>query len=296
MDGEIASDKKITSDSEKEFAFVLKKMTKNKRAIFGAGLGLIIIFLALFSTVITPYDPLEMHLESILQPPNMNYLLGTDQFGRDILSRLIYGARLSLMVGIGATSINLFLCTVMGLVAGYWGGGVADQVIMRSLDIIHAFPRLLLALLILAVTGQNMWSIMLVLAFTGLPRFTRIIRGAVLSIRERDYILAARAIGVRDLRILISHILPNVAAPILILISLEMAHVIMSESSLSFLGFGADISIPSWGNMLSEARPYIREHPLMVLYPGFAIMLTIMAFNFLGDALRDILDPKFRQK
>lgn len=295
MAEELTRKEKARSEMMKELLYALSKFKQNKRAVFGAGLGFVLVFFAIFAPLITPYDPFEMHLESILQSPNFHYLLGTDQFGRDILSRLIYGARLSLTVGIGAVTIKLFLSITMGLFAGYLGG-LTDHIIMRFLDIIYAFPRLLLAMLILAITGQNVWSIMCVLALTGLPRFTRIIRSSVLSVKERDYILASRAIGLRTLRVVLRHVLPNVLAPILILLSLEMAHVIMSEASLSFLGFGADISIPSWGNMLSEARPYIREHPLMVLYPGFAIMLTVMAFNFLGDAIRDLMDPKFRMK
>ncbi len=293
MAAKISTNQDGNQESRKEILYTLKKFRQNKRALFGAGLGLVLIFAALFASYVVPYDPLEMHLEEILQSPSTKYFLGTDQFGRDIFSRLIYGARISLMVGMGAVTIKLLLSVTMGLCAGYLGG-VIDQVIMRFLDIIYAFPRLLLAMLILAVTGPSLSAIMIVLAVTGLPRFTRIIRGAVLSVKERDYVLAAKAIGVKNLRMIIRHILPNVIAPVLILLSLEMAHVIMSESSLSFLGFGVEASIPSWGNMLSDGRPYIREHPAMVLFPGFSIMVTIMAFNFLGDALRDILDPKFR--
>lgn len=293
MASKISSNQKESPGSGKEIIYTLKKFKQNKRALFGAGLGLVLIFAAIFAPWIVPFDPFEMHLEEILQSPNSKHLMGTDQFGRDILSRLIYGARISLMVGMGAVTIKMLLSVMMGLFAGYLGG-VIDQVIMRFLDIIYAFPRLLLAMLILAVTGPSLLAITIVLAITGLPRFSRIIRGAVLSVKERDYVLAAKAIGVKNMRMVLRHILPNVIAPVLILLSLEMAHVIMSESSLSFLGFGVEASIPSWGNMLSDGRPYIREHPAMVLYPGFAIMVTIMAFNFLGDALRDILDPKFR--
>ena len=293
MAAKISLNQKGNQESGKEIIYTLKKFKEHKRALFGAGLGLILILTALFAPLIVPFDPFEMHLEDILQSPNSKYLMGTDQFGRDILSRLIYGARISLMVGIGAVTIKMLLSVMMGLFAGYLGG-IVDQVIMRFLDIIYAFPRLLLAMLILAVTGPSLLAITIVLAITGLPRFSRIIRGAVLSVKERDYVLAAKAIGVKNMRMVFIHILPNVIAPVLILLSLEMAHVIMSEASLSFLGFGVEASIPSWGNMLSDGRPYIREHPAMVLYPGFAIMVTIMAFNFLGDALRDIFDPKFR--
>ncbi len=293
MASKISSNQKGNQESRKEILYTLKKFKENRRALFGTGLALVLLFAALFAPFIVPFDPFEMQLEEILQSPSSKHLMGTDQFGRDIFSRLIYGARISLMVGIGAVTVKMLLSVMMGLFAGYLGG-VVDQVIMRFLDIIYAFPRLLLAMLILAVTGPSLLAITIVLAITGLPRFTRIIRGAVLSVKERDYVLAAKAIGVKQMRMVFLHILPNVIAPVLILLSLEMAHVIMSESSLSFLGFGVEASIPSWGNMLSDGRPYIRERPAMVLYPGFAIMVTIMAFNFLGDALRDILDPKFR--
>ncbi len=293
MAAKISSNQNGNQESRKEILYTLKKFKENRRALFGAGLALALIFAALFAPLIVPFDPSEMQLEEILQSPSSKHLMGTDQFGRDIFSRLIYGARISLMVGMGAVTIKMLLSVMMGLFAGYLGG-VIDQVIMRFLDIIYAFPRLLLAMLVLAVTGPSLLAIMIVLAVTGLPRFTRIIRGAVLSVKERDYVLAAKAIGVKQMRMVFRHILPNVIAPVLILLSLEMAHVIMSESSLSFLGFGVEASIPSWGNMLSDGRPYIREHPAMVLYPGFSIMVTIMAFNFLGDALRDIFDPKFR--
>lgn len=291
----VSADFEVVLEKEGELIYALRKFKKNKRGVFGAGLALVLIFAALFAPYIVPFDPFEMHLDSILNSASSKYILGTDEFGRDIFSRLIYGARLSLMIGIGAVTVKMFLSVAMGLAAGYLKG-VVDQLIMRTLDVIHAFPRLLLAMLIIAVTGPSLLAVTMVLAVTGLPRFTRIIRGAVLSVQERDYILAARALGVKDLRIVLRHILPNVFAPVIILISLEMAHVIMSESSLSFLGFGAETTIPSWGNMLSAGRPYIREHPGLVLYPGLGIMLTVMAFNFLGDALRDILDPKFRRQ
>lgn len=293
MAANISNNQIVSEVSHKEIFYTLKKLKENKRGLFGGGLAMTLIFTALFAPFIVPFDPFEMHLEEILQSPSSKYLVGTDQFGRDIFSRLIYGARLSLMVGIGAVTIKAFLSVIMGLFAGYLGG-IIDHLIMRFLDIIYAFPRLLLALLILAVTGPSLLAITIVLAITGLPRFSRIVRGAVLSVKERDYILAAQAIGVKKLRIILRHIFPNVISPIAILLSLEIAHVILSEASLSFLGFGAETTIPSWGNMLSDGRPYIREHPAMVLYPGFAIMLTVMGFNFLGDALRDMLDPKFR--
>ena len=292
---------KAISEAEKELRFTLKQLKRNKRGCFGAGLIILLIIAALFAPYIAPFDPLEMDLDNILQSPNRTYLIGTDEVGRDNLSRLIYGARLSLKVGLSAVSLKMFLSVTMGLLAGYFGGSgfigqTIDHLIMRTLDVIYAFPRILLALLILAVTGPSVLAVILVLSITGLPRFTRIIRGAVLSVKERDYIMAAEAIGLKKFRIILRHVLPNVFSPILILLSFETAHIIMSEASLSFLGFGAETTIPSWGNMLSEGRSYIRQHPGMVMYPGIAIMLTVMAFNFLGDAIRDVLDPRFRRK
>jgi peptide/nickel transport system permease protein len=225
--------------------------------------------------------------------PTLAHPLGTDDFGRDILSRIMYGARVSLQVGIIAVGIAATTGTLLGLVAGY-SGRVADEVIMRAMDILFAFPAILLAIAILAALGKGVTNAMIAIGVVYIPIFARIARGAVLSVRGEEFVDAARAIGASHRRILFRHIFPNCTAPLIVEVSLSLAFAILAEAALSFFGLGTQPPDPSWGRMLSEGRAYFRQSPWLGIFPGIAIMLAVMGFNFLGDGLRDALDPRLK--
>jgi peptide/nickel transport system permease protein len=251
------------------------------------------IFSAIFAPLIAPYDPVEQDILSLLQGPSLDHLLGTDELGRDTLSRVIYGSRVSLMVGVIAVSISLIIGSALGLIAGY-GRGLIDTVIMQIMDALLAFPTLALALAITAMLGPSLNNTMIAIGITGIPAFARLVRGQVLSLRDLDYVQAAQASGGSNYRIVMQHILPNTMAPIIVQASITIPAAILAEAGLSFLGLGIQPPTPSWGAMLNTARGYIQVSPWLSIVPGVAIFITVLAFNFLGDALRDILDPRLR--
>lgn len=258
--------------------------------------GMIILamfIMALFAEFIAPYDPYQQNLAKALQKPSMENWLGTDGLGRDVLSRIIYGARISLFVGcvsvLGAALIGILL----GLISGYFGGFL-DLVISRIIDALLSFPSLVLALAIGVALGSGMWTVIIALIFGLLPSFTRVMRGQVLSVKESDYIKAAEVIGSNNFRILMKHVLPNCISPIIVLISLNMGIAILSEATLSFLGVGITAPDAAWGAMVSEGQRYLLRNPILSFAPGLCIMLVVLAFNMVGDALRDALDPKLR--
>lgn len=255
-------------------------------------MGLMIVS-AIFAPLIAPYDPVEQDILSLLQGPSLNHLLGTDELGRDTLSRVIYGSRVSLMVGVIAVSISLIIGSALGLIAGY-GRGLIDTVIMQIMDALLAFPTLALALAITAMLGPSLNNTMIAIGITGIPAFARLVRGQVLSLRDLDYVQAAQASGGSNYRIVMQHILPNTMAPIIVQASITIPAAILAEAGLSFLGLGIQPPTPSWGAMLNTARGYIQMSPWLSIVPGVAIFITVLAFNFLGDALRDILDPRLR--
>ncbi len=257
------------------------------------GLAVLILFvlMALFAPLISPFDPNRQNLDRRLEGPSLNNLLGRDEFGRDILSRIIYGSRVSLAVGTLVISISLAVGVSVGMIVGYLGGW-ADQVTMRVVDIVLAFPGILLAIALMAVLGQSLSNVVLALCITGWAPFARLARGETLSIRERQFVIAARSLGASALRIAWRHILPNISSPILVRATLGMAGVIVAEAALSFLGLGVRPPTPSWGAMLNSGRAYILVTPHLVLFPGIAIMLVVLSLNFLGDGLRDVLDPR----
>jgi ABC-type dipeptide/oligopeptide/nickel transport system permease subunit len=238
-----------------------------------------------------PYDPYAMDMEHSLMPPSFPHPMGTDFFGRDILSRIVYGARISLVVSIFSRLIAVALGTFLGLISGYVGGK-ADTLIMRLADVTMAYPGLLLLIAVMAVVGPSVTSLFIALGIVGWAGVARIVRAQVLSLREREYVLAAKSLGNHDGRVIFRHVLPNCVSQLIVVFSMGLGTAIMAESSLSFLGLGAQPPLPSWGSMISAGLSYIRVKPWLSLAPGIVITLAVLGFNLLGDALRDVLDPK----
>ena len=255
---------------------------------------LILIFVAIFAAVLAPYPYKEMHLVDRLQGPSAQYLLGTDHIGRDFLSRLIFGARLSIFVGLAATALNVVVAVLIGGISGFLGGKL-DLGVQRFVDAWMAFPGLLLLLTIMSIVGSGLLQIIVVLGISGGIGGSRVLRGAVIGIKENDYILAARAIGSPSTATLMRHVLPNIMPVMIIIFSITVGGVIIAEASLSFLGFGLPVNIPSWGGMLSrEGREYMEMAPRLALWPGLCLTVTVYCLNMFGDALRDLLDPRLR--
>jgi ABC-type dipeptide/oligopeptide/nickel transport system permease subunit len=261
-----------------------------------AALILLLVFTAIFADVLAPYDPLAAQPEIRLAPPSWAHPFGTDDIGRDVLSRVIYGSRISLWVGLLAVGIGTFAGTLIGLVCGYWEGRL-DLLLQRLMDAIMTIPGLILALAIVSVLKPNTTNAMLAIAFVIIPGNSRIVRGAVLSAKQNRFVEAAQAIGCRDLRIITTHILPNVTAPILIIASIWLGNAILIEATLSFLGVGTQPPTPSWGLMLSSTgRAFMEQAPWLAIFPGLAISLAVFGFNLFGDTLRDAWDPKLRNR
>ena len=255
---------------------------------------LILIFVAIFADVLAPYDYIKIHLADRFQGSSARYLLGTDHLGRDLLSRIIHGARLSIVVGLAATALNVVVAVLIGGTSGFFGGKL-DLAVQRFVDAWMAFPGLLLLLTIMSIVGSGLLQIIVVLGISGGIGGSRVLRGAVIGIKENDYFLAARAIGSPTTATLMRHVLPNIMAPVIIIFSITVGAVIIAEASLSFLGFGVPVNIPSWGGLLSrEGRQYMEQAPWLALWPGLALTITIYSLNMFGDAMRDLLDPRLR--
>lgn len=272
----------------------LNRLLRHRVGLIGLVIVTLLILLGIFGRVLAPYDPNAIDMSARFLPPTVEHPLGTDDFGRDTLSRIMYGARISLQVGIIAVGIAATVGSLLGLLAGY-GNRVVDEVIMRSMDILFAFPAILLAIAILAALGKGVANAMIAIGVVYIPIFARIARGEVLSIRNEEFIEAAEASGAGHGRILFRHILPNAMGPLIVETSLSLAFAILAEAALSFFGLGTQPPDPSWGRMLSEGRAYFQQSIWMGLFPGLAIMLTVMGFNFLGDGLRDAMDPRQRE-
>ena len=261
--------------------------------------GLVVV--AILAPVLAPYDPYKFNLNERglpirLQPPNAKFLCGTDPLGRDVLSRIVYGSRVSLIVGFASVAIGTLLGTLLGLVSGYWEGGM-DQVLQRAVDTIMALPGIVLALAVVSVLGQSLTNIILVIGLVIAPGASRVVRGTVLSIKQNTFIDAAYAAGATPWRIVLRHILPNAFAPILVIASVWLGNAIVIEAALSFLGLGTPPPTPTWGGMLSgEGRRNLETAPYLAIFPGLAISIVVLAFNMLGDALRDLLDPRLRTR
>jgi ABC-type dipeptide/oligopeptide/nickel transport system permease subunit len=272
----------------------VKKIFKNNRLALVASIILgILLISAIFAPLISPHDPLSMDLDRIKKPPSMSHPFGTDNKGRDILSRVLYGARVSLSVGLLAGALSMALGLLFGLLSGYFSGRI-DRGIMILTDLTLAFPSLILAIGITVILPPGIYTVLIALATVGWASFARLIRGVVLSVKEFPYIEAARAMGCNRFRILINHILPQCVPLALVAMGLKLGGFILLESALSFLGLGAQPPTPTWGSMISLNRIYIHSAPWMVIFPGLAIALTTISFNILGDALRDYLDPRLK--
>jgi peptide/nickel transport system permease protein len=270
-----------------------KYFKRNRLAVGGLLMILMIFFVAASASLIAPHDPGKTNVSLKLKPPSFQHLLGTDQLGRDVFSRMLYGSRISLSVGFVAVAISIFIGILVGAVAGYYGRWV-DSVLMRFVDIMLCFPTFFLILTVVALLGPSIFNIMLVIGITSWMGTSRFVRAEFLSLRERDFVQAARALGVKDRRIIFKHILPNGLAPVFVTATLDVATAILVEAGLSFLGFGVQPPAPSWGNILTEGRTYIFDAWWLTLFPGFAILITVLSFNLLGEGLRDALDPRLR--
>src|SRR2546422_951976 len=266
---------------------------RNPLVAGGGLLAVVLVLLALAAGRVAPYDPTDMKVTDALKPPSAAHLFGTDRFGRDVLSRTVYGSRIAL--GVALTSIGLAFAvgSALGLASGFWGGW-PDLLIGGLMDVVFSFPTLILAIAIAAMLGPGLDNAVLAIAVVYVPLFSRVARGPVLAERERDHVMAALGLGAGWLRILLRHILPNVLAPLIVQASVGLAFAILTEASLSYVGLGTQPPDPSWGTMLNEGRTYLETAPWMSVFPGLAIMLAVLAFNLLGDGLRDVLDPQRR--
>lgn len=299
----VASDqsRKVVSYRRKEFRRALQSMVASRWALLGMIILIIVTLVAIFGPWLSPFDPNRQNLIMRLLPPgspgagDTTYWLGSDQLGRDVLSRLLYGARVSLLVGFAAIAVGGTIGVFAGLVSGYFGGWV-DDVLMRLGDIQLAFPFILLAIMFLVVLGPGLFNMILVLGIGQWVTYARIVRAQTLALREKEYVEAARAMGDRTLLILFRTILPNIMAPLTVIASFNVASVILSEAALSFLGLGVPPDVPTWGGMLSESRDHLFSNKWwMAVFPGLAIVFTVLAFNIIGDWLRDFLDPRLKE-
>ncbi|MDE2747925.1 MAG: ABC transporter permease [Chloroflexota bacterium] len=263
---------------------------RNRFALVGAAFMIFITFMGVFAPIVATHDPYAQSLRKRMKPPSAEHWLGTDEVGRDFYSRLVYGARVSLFVGIVGTAAGVTLGTIVGLISGFFGGWT-DTLIMRVIDIMYSFPGIVLAIVMVAALGPSLFNLILVLVFFAIPTLARIVRGNILSLKELDYAEAARAMGAGRLRIMFHHLLPNTLAPIIVYATLAVAGSILVTASLGFLGLGVQPPQAEWGNILSNGRQYLRKAPMLMVYPGALIFLTVMSINLIGDALRDALDP-----
>ncbi len=273
---------------------IWKRLRRNNFAMLGLCILIVLVFSAIFADFIAPYPYEEVGLDRTYQGMSWAHPMGTDNFGRDILSRIIYGARISLQVGFVAVGISGIIGVILGALAGYYGKWI-DLIIMRATDVALAIPRILLAIAITAALGNNLINVMIAVGISGVPNYVRIVRASFLSVREQEFVEAARATGASDLRIIFLHILPNSLSPLIVQATLGVASAILATAGLSFIGLGITPPTPEWGAMLSEGRSYFTQYPHMVMFPGLSIMITIFALNLLGDGLRDALDPKLKR-
>ena len=270
-------------------------LRRDRMAMLGFALYIALVAAALFAEILAPYDPTKVHMQDRLQGPSASYLLGTDELGRDLLSRLLFGARISMAVGFVSVGIGCTLGVLLGLVAGYRGGAV-DSVIMRLLDGVLAFPSLILAMAIVSALGPSVFNAMVAIGVVSIPTFARITRGSVLSLREKEFVEASRATGASDLYLMFRVILPNCLSPLLVQISISFSYAILTESALSFLGLGVQPPTPSWGAMLDTGRKFLSYTSWYAFTAGAAIFLAVLSLNLIGDGLRDILDPRLQKK
>lgn len=278
-----------------QFVEVWKRLCRNKTAVLGLVIVALLTLMAILSPILIDYETqvIKTNYSEALQAPSANHWFGTDEMGRDILLRVMYGSTVSLSIGVVTVAVSLTVGLILGAAAGYFGGKT-DMIIMRIMDIFLAIPGTLLAICIVASLGNSIPNLVIAQAVSSIPTFSRVVRGAVITARDADYVEAARAIGAKDATIIFHEVLPNSLAPIIVQTTLQVASVILSIAGLSFIGLGIPAPRPEWGAMLSGARAYIRDYSYMCLFPGLAIMTTILSLNLLGDGLRDALDPRLR--
>ncbi len=270
---------------------IIRKLLRHRSATIGASIILFFVIVAIFAPLIATHDPMRAEIAKRLEGRSGEHYLGTDGTGRDVFSRIVYGSRISLKVGLIAITFSLGLGTLFGAVAGYYGGWL-DNLVMRVMDMMLAMPSILLAMVIVTILGQSLTNAIIAVSIVYIPQYARILRASVLKVRELDYVTAAKVIGASDIRILLTTVLPNCLAPLIVQATLGIGAAILDAAGLSFLGLGAEVGVPEWGAMLNENTKYIRKAPLAVTAPGVAIFLIVLGFNLLGDALRDALDPQ----
>jgi len=278
---------------ESQLNLLWRYFKKNRLAVGGLIVIAVMFLIAGSASFVAPYDPGRTEVSMKLKPPSFQHFLGTDQLGRDVFSRMLFGSRVSLSVGFVAVAISICIGILVGAIAGYYGGWI-DSVLMRFVDIMLCFPSFFLILTVVALLGPSLFKVMIVIGITSWMGTSRFVRAEFLSLRERDFTQAARALGVKDFRIIFRHILPNALAPVFVTASLDVATAILVEAGLSFLGFGVQPPAPSWGNILTEGRTYIFGAWWLTAFPGLAILITVLAFNLLGEGLRDAIDPRLR--
>ena len=297
----MAAEKKVLASrryaKRSQSAEIWHRLRKNKGAMLGLAIMIAIILIAIGSNIFLDYDTdvIGQNVAKRLQHPSLKHPMGTDATGRDMMYRIFYGTRYSLSIGIASVLIALVIGVTLGVIAGYYGGRVSE-IIMRLSDAIAAIPSILMAIAIVSALGQSMFNLMLAVGVTSVPQFVRITHAATLTVRNQEYVEASRCLGLRQWQIILFHVLPNCLSPIIVQTTLRVASAIISASSLSFLGLGVPAPMPEWGGLLSAGRKYIRTHSYLTLFPGLAIMITVLALNLLGDGLRDALDPKLKGK
>lgn len=285
----------VAEDAKKrsQWLEVWRRLRQNKSAMVGLGIIIVLILSALLADIVAPFGIDDQNLMNALQKPNSTHWFGTDNFGRDIFSRVVHGSRISLQVGFIAVGIAMIIGGILGAIAGYYGGKL-DNFIMRMMDILLAIPSILLAISIVAALGPGLSNVMIAVGISSIPSYSRIVRASVLTLKDQEFVEAARAVGANDVRIIGRHIIPNSMAPIIVQATLGVAGAILSAAGLSFIGLGIQPPTPEWGAMLSSGRQFIRDYPHMTAFPGLAIMITIFGLNLLGDGLRDALDPRLK--
>lgn len=273
----------------------MRHWIKNKNVLIGLSIILCLIFVAVFAPQIAPHDPIKADPKIRLEPPSKDYPFGTDHLGRCILSRTLFGARISLLIGLIVITGSLLVGLVLGTISGYFGG-LADDVLMRLVDGFLAVPSMFLALALAGTLGPGFFNMAIALIFVEWTSYARVVRGSILSIKEQEFIEAARGLGANDFYILVRHVLPNIISPVIVIATLGIGYAILAAAGLSFLGFGVQPPTPEWGSMLDDGRLFMRIAPYIMVFPGLAIMITVLAFNFLGDGLRDEMDPRFKRE
>ena len=275
------------------WASARRRFMRSATGLVGVVVLLVLLVIALLAGIVSPYDPVKQDFRANSDPPSAAHPMGADQLGRDVLSRVIWGARVSLQAGAVAASIALVFGSTFGMLAAFYGGRL-DTLIMRSMDVMLAFPYLLLAITVIAILGPGLLTAMIAIGVVYIPGYARVVRGAVLVVRSREYVEAARTLGSSDARVMSQHVLPNVMAPIIVQMTLNVGTAIIDTAGLSFLGLGTQPPTPDWGNMLADGRSYLFDAPWIATFPGLAILVTVLSFNLMGDALRDAMDPRLR--